>query len=194
MMRNKNMSRFSEQYKETIAPELLKKFEYGNPMAVPRLRAIVVNMGVGEGARDKKQIEYAVRDLTAIAGQKPVICLARKSVAGFKIRTGMPIGVKVTLRSARMYEFFERLVNMSLPRVRDFRGVRWSGFDGRGNYSMGVKEQTVFYEIDYDSVDRMRGLGITFLTTAQTDEEGAALLSAFGLPLILKGAPWQKKA
>ena len=188
------MARFGVQYKDVIAPALKEKFQYANPMAVPRMQAIVVNMGVGEGARDKKQIEYALRDLTAVTGQKPVVCAARKSVAGFKIRTGMPIGVKVTLRSARMYEFFERLVNMTLPRVRDFRGVPWSGFDGRGNYSMGIREQTVFYEIDYDTVDRMRGMGVTFLTTASSDEEGSALLSAFGLPIIQKGAPWQKKA
>jgi len=181
------MVRLVSQYKETVVPQLQEKFGYKNPMQIPRLTSIVVNMGVGEGARDKKQIESAVRDLTVITGQKPVVCLARKSVAGFKVRTGMPIGVKVVLRSARMYEFCERLVTMALPRVRDFRGLSVKGFDGRGNYSMGIKEQTIFYEINYDTVDRMRGLGINFVTTANTDAEGAALLGGLGLPFVRKG-------
>ncbi|MCY4414146.1 MAG: 50S ribosomal protein L5 [Alphaproteobacteria bacterium] len=182
------MARLVAHYKEVIAPAMQEKFAYKNPMEIPKLVSVVVNMGVGEGARDKKQIEYAVRDLTAITGQKPVICLARKSVAGFKIRAGMPIGVKVTLRSKMMFEFVDRLVNMSLPRVRDFRGLSNKGFDGRGNYSMGIKEQTVFYEINYDTVDRMRGMQLTFVTTAKTNEEGEALLYEFGLPFKKKRA------
>lgn len=180
------MARLIEKYKTSIVPALQEKFAYENPMQIPKLLAVVVSMGVGEGARDKKQIEGALRDLAAIAGQKPVICLARKSVAGFKVRAGMPIGVKVTLRSKMMYEFVDRLVMMSLPRVRDFRGLSLKGFDGRGNYSMGLKEQTVFYEINYDTMDRMRGLQITFVTTAKTNAEGEALLQGFGLPFKKK--------
>ena len=176
------MARLQQVYKEKVVPELLKKFAYKNVMQVPRIRKITLNMGVGEAVADKKQIENAVRDMTAIAGQKPVVTKARKSIAGFKIRDGWPIGCKVTLRGEHMWEFLDRLIAISIPRIRDFRGMNGKSFDGRGNYSMGVREQIMFPEIDYDKVDAIRGLDITITTSAETDEEGKALLKAFNFP------------
>ncbi len=176
------MAELKKVYREKIVPELQKELGVKNVHEVPRLTKITLNMGVGEAVGDKKVIEHAVADLEKIAGQKPVVTRARKSVAGFKIREGWPIGVKVTLRDERMYEFLQRLVDIALPRVRDFRGVNGKSFDGRGNYSMGVKEQIIFPEIDYDKIDTLRGLDITFTTTAKTDEEGRALLKAFNFP------------
>ena len=169
-------------YKEEVVPKLTEKFGYGNPMQVPRLTKVTLNMGVGEAVGNKKVLENAVSDMTRIAGQKPVTTLARKSVASFKIRDGWPIGCKVTLRRARMYEFFDRLVNIALPRVRDFRGVSGRSFDGRGNYNMGVKEQIIFPEIDFDQVDALRGMDIAIGTTAKSDAEAKALLEAFSFP------------
>jgi large subunit ribosomal protein L5 len=176
------MARLQQVYKEKVVPELLKEFAYKNVMQVPRIKKITLNMGVGEAVADKKQIENAVRDMTAIAGQKPVVTKARKSIAGFKIRDGWPIGCKVTLRGEHMWEFLDRLIAISIPRVRDFRGMNGKSFDGRGNYSMGVREQIMFPEIDYDKVDAIRGLDITITTSAETDEEGKALLKAFNFP------------
>ncbi|GFR89097.1 50S ribosomal protein L5 [Elysia marginata] len=176
------MAELKKVYREKIVPELLKELGVKNVHEVPRLTKITLNMGVGEAVGDKKVIEHAVADLEKIAGQKAVVTRARKSVAGFKIREGWPIGVKVTLRDERMYEFLQRLVDIALPRMRDFRGVNGKSFDGRGNYSMGVKEQIIFPEIDYDKIDTLRGLDITFTTTAKTDEEGRALLKAFNFP------------
>jgi len=176
------MSRMKELYKSEVVPALQKEFGYKNIMQVPKLEKITLNMGVGEAIADKKQIENAVADMEKLAGQKPVITKARKSVAGFKVREGYPIGCKVTLRGDRMWEFLERLVDVAMPRIRDFRGVSGKSFDGRGNYSMGVKEQIIFPEIDYDKVDKLRGMDITFTTSANTNEEGKALLSAFNFP------------
>ncbi|MBV7300936.1 50S ribosomal protein L5 [Enterovibrio paralichthyis] len=176
------MAKLHDYYKETVVKELTEKFEYKSIMQVPRIEKITLNMGVGEAINDKKLLENAASDLTAISGQKPLITKARKSVAGFKIREGYPIGCKVTLRGERMWEFLERLISIALPRVRDFRGVNSKSFDGRGNYSMGVREQIIFPEIDYDKVDRIRGLDITITTSAATDEEGQALLAAFNFP------------
>ncbi|MDA7749356.1 50S ribosomal protein L5 [Litoricola sp.] len=176
------MARLQQVYKEKVVPELLKEFAYKNVMQVPRVKKITLNMGVGEAVADKKQIENAVRDMTAIAGQKPVVTKARKSIAGFKIRDGWPIGCKVTLRGEYMWEFLDRLIAISIPRIRDFRGLNGKSFDGRGNYSMGVREQIMFPEIDYDKVDAIRGLDITITTSADTDEEGKALLKAFNFP------------
>lgn len=176
------MARLQQVYKEKVVPELLKEFAYKNVMQVPRIKKITLNMGVGEAVADKKQIENAVRDMTAIAGQKPVVTKARKSIAGFKIRDGWPIGCKVTLRGEHMWEFLDRLIAISIPRIRDFRGMNGKSFDGRGNYSMGVREQIMFPEIDYDKVDAIRGLDITITTSAETDEEGKALLRAFDFP------------
>ena len=176
------MARLQQVYKEKVVPELLKEFAYKNVMQVPRVKKITLNMGVGEAVADKKQIENAVRDMTAIAGQKPVVTTARKSIAGFKIRDGWPIGCKVTLRGEHMWEFLDRLIAVSIPRIRDFRGLNGKSFDGRGNYSMGVREQIMFPEIDYDKVDAIRGLDITITTSADTDEEGKALLKAFNFP------------
>ncbi|MBL6738033.1 MAG: 50S ribosomal protein L5 [Litoricola sp.] len=176
------MARLQQVYKEKVVPELLKEFAYKNVMQVPRVKKITLNMGVGEAVADKKQIENAVRDMTAIAGQKPVVTKARKSIAGFKIRDGWPIGCKVTLRGEHMWEFLDRLIAISIPRIRDFRGLSGKSFDGRGNYSMGVREQIMFPEIDYDKVDAIRGLDITITTSADTDEEGKALLKAFNFP------------
>ena len=176
------MARLQQVYKEKVVPELLKEFAYKNVMQVPRVKKITLNMGVGEAVADKKQIENAVRDMTAIAGQKPVVTKARKSIAGFKIRDGWPIGCKVTLRGEHMWEFLDRLIAISIPRIRDFRGLNGKSFDGRGNYSMGVREQIMFPEIDYDKVDAIRGLDITIPTSADTDEEGKALLKAFNFP------------
>jgi large subunit ribosomal protein L5 len=176
------MARLQQVYKEKVVPELLKEFSYKNVMQVPRIKKITLNMGVGEAVADKKQIENAVRDMTAIAGQKPVVTKARKSIAGFKIRDGWPIGCKVTLRGEHMWEFLDRLIAISIPRIRDFRGMNGKSFDGRGNYSMGVREQIMFPEIVYDKVDAIRGLDITITTSAETDEEGKALLKAFNFP------------
>jgi len=176
------MAKLHEIYKDTVVPQLFKQFGYTSVMQVPRIVKITLNMGVGEAVADKKVLESAVADLTAISGQKPLVTKARKSVAGFKIREGYPIGCKVTLRGERMWDFLERLVSIAIPRIRDFRGVNPKSFDGRGNYSMGVREQIIFPEIDYDKVDAVRGLDITITTTARTDDEGRALLSAFNFP------------
>jgi large subunit ribosomal protein L5 len=176
------MSRLQNFYKETVVPQLLEKFNYSNVMEVPRVTKITLNMGVGEAVGDKKVMDRAVGDMTAITGQKPIVTNARKSVASFKIRDGWPVGCKVTLRRERMYEFLDRLVNIAIPRVRDFRGLNRKSFDGRGNYSMGVKEQIMFPEIDYDQIDMIRGMDITITTTAKSDEEALALLQAFNFP------------
>ncbi|EAS40507.1 50S ribosomal protein L5 [Photobacterium profundum] len=176
------MAKLHDYYKETVVKELAEKFEYKSIMQVPRIEKITLNMGVGEAINDKKLLENAAADMTAIAGQKPLITKARKSVAGFKIREGYPIGCKVTLRGERMWDFFERLISIAVPRIRDFRGLNPNSFDGRGNYSMGVREQIIFPEIDYDKVDRVRGLDITITTSAASDEESKALLSAFNFP------------
>ena len=175
-------ARLDTFYRETVVPNLIKKFSYGNPMQVPRLVKITLNMGVGEAVGNKKILENALDDMTKIAGQKPVTTLAKKSIATFKIRDGWPIGCKVTLRRAQMFEFLDRLVNVALPRVRDFRGLSGRAFDGRGNYNFGVKEQIIFPEIDFDQVDAIRGMDICFTTTAKTDQEAKALLEAFGFP------------
>ena len=176
------MARLKEQYKKEIVPALIKQFGYKSTMEVPRLSKIVLNMGVGEAVSDKKILDNAVSDLTKLSGQKPVITKARKSIAAWKIRTGYPIGCMVTLRQERMYEFLDRLVSIALPRVRDFRGVSSRSFDGRGNYNLGVKEQIIFPEIEYDKIDALRGLNITIATTAKTDAEAKALLAAFRFP------------
>lgn len=176
------MAKLHDNYKSEIMSKLKDQFSYKSVMQVPRIDKITLNMGVGEAISDKKLLDNAVADLAAISGQKPLITKARKSVAGFKIRQGYPIGCKVTLRGERMWEFFERLVYIALPRTRDFRGLSMKSFDGHGNYSMGVREQIIFPEIDYDKVDRVRGLDVTITTTAQSDEEGRALLSAFNFP------------
>jgi large subunit ribosomal protein L5 len=177
-----SMARFLEQYRDKIAPELIKKFGYTSPMQVPRITKITLNMGVSEAVADKKVMDNAVSDLTKIAGQKPVVTKARKAIAGFKIREGLPIGTMVTLRGVRMYEFLDRFVTVALPRVRDFRGISGRAFDGRGNYNIGVKEQIIFPEIEYDKVDALRGLNISITTTAKSDEECKALLTAFRFP------------
>lgn len=176
------MARLKDLYKSDVVPALMKEFGYKSVMEVPRITKVTLNMGVGEGASDKKAIENAVVDMEAIAGQKAVVNMARKSVAGFKIREGWPVGCKVTMRQARMWEFLDRLVDVSLPRVRDFRGLNPKSFDGRGNYSMGVKEQIIFPEIEYDKVDKLRGMDITITTTAKTNDEGRALLKALSFP------------
>ena len=177
------MAKLQDFYKATVVGELQDKFNYSSVMQVPRITKITLNMGLGEAVGDKKIMEHAVSDLTAISGQKPVVCVARKSIAGFKIRDGYPIGTKVTLRGDRMWEFLERLISIAIPRIRDFRGLNPKSFDGRGNYSMGVKEQIIFPEIDYDKVDKIRGLDITITTSADSDDEGKALLNAFKFPL-----------
>ena len=176
------MARLKEVYNKEIAPNLKEELKLENVMAIPRITKITLNMGVGEALADKKALESAVADLEKIAGQKPVITKARKSIAGFKVREGWPIGCKVTLRSDRMYEFLERLISISIPRIRDFRGISPKQFDGRGNFSMGVTEQIIFPEIDYDKVDKLRGLDICISTTAKNDDEGRALLKAFNFP------------
>lgn len=176
------MSRLQEVYKGHVVPELLKGFGYKSVMEVPRITKITLNMGVSEAVADKKVIEHAVDDLTKIAGQKPVVTKARKAIAAFKVREGMPIGCSVTLRGQRMYEFLDRLITIALPRVRDFRGVSSRAFDGRGNYNIGVKEQIIFPEVEYDKVDALRGLNISITTTAKTDDECKALLAAFRFP------------
>ena len=176
------MARLQQHYREKVAPELMKKFGYKSPMEVPRITKITLNMGVSEAVADKKVMDNAVADLTKIAGQKPVVTKARKAIAGFKIREGYPIGTMVTLRGNRMYEFLDRFITVALPRVRDFRGVNGKSFDGRGNYNIGVKEQIIFPEIDYDKIDALRGMNISITTTAKTDEEAKALLAAFKFP------------
>ena len=176
------MSRLQEYYTETVVPQLMEKLSLSNPMEVPRIEKITLNMGVGETTTDRKALDHAIEDMTKIAGQKPVIRRARKSVASFKIRDGMPVGCKVTLRRERMYEFLDRLVNVAIPRVRDFRGLNARSFDGRGNYSMGVREQIIFPEVDYDEIDVIRGMDITITTSAKNDEQGRALLEAFAFP------------
>jgi Ribosomal protein L5 len=174
--------RLKEKYRSEIAPALLAEFKYANVMQIPGLSKIVVNMGVGEAARDSKVIDAAVRDLTAITGQKPVVTKARKSIAQFKLREGMPIGCHVTLRGDRMWEFTDRLITLALPRIRDFRGLSARQFDGKGNYTFGLTEQVMFHEIDQDRIDKLRGMDITFVTTAENDEEARALLKALGFP------------
>jgi large subunit ribosomal protein L5 len=176
------MARLQTYYRETVVPELMKKFGYKSIMEVPRIEKITLNMGVGEAVADKKVMDFAVGDMQKIAGQKPVVTVSRKSIAGFKIREGYPIGCKVTLRKDRMFEFLDRLVSVALPRVRDFRGISGRAFDGRGNYNMGVREQIIFPEIEYDKIDALRGMNITITTTAKTDDEAKALLSAFKFP------------
>ena len=175
-------ARLSTFYRETVVPDLVKKFGYKTAMQVPRIAKITLNMGVGEAVNDKKIMDNAVGDMTKIAGQKPLVTKSRKAIANFKIREDYPVGCKVTLRGARMYEFLDRLVSIALPRVRDFRGISGKSFDGRGNYNMGVKEQIIFPEIEYDKIDALRGMNITISTTAKSDEEGRALLSAFKFP------------
>jgi large subunit ribosomal protein L5 len=176
------MSQLKTQYTNEIIPKLMDRFGYKNVMQVPKLTKIVLNMGLGEAIQNIKVLDSAVRELSLIAGQKPIVTRARKSIAAFKLRAGMPIGCKVTLRGVRMYDFFTRLVNIALPRVRDFRGVSPKGFDGRGNYSLGVKEHIIFPEIDYDKIDKIKGLNVTVVTSAKTDEGGKALLQLMGMP------------
>ena len=176
------MPRLQEFYRGTVVQQMLDQFGYKTVMAVPRITKITLNMGLGEAVADKKVIDHAMGDLAAICGQKPMVTHARKSIAGFKIREGWPIGCKVTLRRERMFEFLDRLISVAIPRIRDFRGLNPRSFDGRGNYSMGVREQIIFPEIDYDKIDAIRGLDITITTTAKTDEEGRALLAAFNFP------------
>ena len=180
------MARLQNFYRDTVVDQLKKELNCANVMEVPRITKITLNMGVGEAAADKKVMEYATSDMVKIAGQKPIVTRARKSVAGFKIREDWPIGCKVTLRSERMYEFLDRLISIAIPRIRDFRGLNAKSFDGRGNYSMGVKEQIIFPEIDYDKIDKIRGMDITITTTAKTDDEARALLKAFNFPLKTK--------
>ena len=176
------MSRLYEQYKQEITPKLMEKLQYTNVMQVPKLEKVILNIGVGEAVQNPKSLDGAVNDLTIIAGQKPVITKAKQSIAGFKLREGVPIGCKVTLRGPRMYEFMDRLINIVLPRVRDFRGVSPQAFDGRGNYSLGIKEQTIFPEIDFDKIDKIRGLEVVIVTSAKTDEEARELLKSMGMP------------
>jgi len=177
------MARLYEFYKDKVAKDLMKQFGYKSVMEVPRIEKITLNMGVGEAVADKKVMEFAVGDMQKIAGQKPVVTLSKKSIAGFKIREGYPVGCKVTLRKDRMYEFLDRLISVAIPRIRDFRGISGKSFDGRGNYNMGVKEQIIFPEIEYEKIDALRGMNITITTSAKTDEEAKALLLAFKLPL-----------
>ncbi len=177
------MARMFDYYKSTVAPQLMKKFSYKSIMEVPRIEKITLNMGVGEAVADKKVMEHAVGDMLKIAGQKPVVTKSKKSIAGFKIRENYPVGCKVTLRKARMYEFLDRLVTVAIPRIRDFRGISGKSFDGRGNYNMGIKEQIIFPEIEYDKIDALRGMNITITTSAKNDEEARALLLAFKFPL-----------
>lgn len=176
------MARLKEVYRDTLVKQMMDSDKFGNVMEVPRITKITLNMGVGEAVNDKKILQHAVADMEKIAGQKPIITKARKSVAGFKVREGWPIGCKVTLRGERMYEFLDRLINIAIPRIRDFRGLSAKAFDGRGNYSMGVREQIIFPEIDYDKVDKLRGMDITITTSARNDEEGRMLLKAFNFP------------
>ncbi|PYZ95645.1 50S ribosomal protein L5 [Alteribacter lacisalsi] len=176
------MSRLKERYKQEIVPSLTEKFNYSSVMAVPKIDKIVINMGIGDAVQNSKVLDKAVEELTELSGQKPVITKAKKSIAGFKLREGMPIGAKVTLRGQRMYDFLDKLIAVSLPRVRDFRGISKKAFDGRGNYTLGVKEQLIFPEIEYDKVDKVRGMDIVIVTTAETDEEARQLLTEMGMP------------
>lgn len=176
------MARLQDYYRDTVVKQLMERFKFDNVMQVPKITKITLNMGVGEAVGDKKVMEHAVADMQAIAGQKPVVTLARKSIAGFKIRDGWPVGCKVTLRQAQMYEFLDRLISVAIPRIRDFRGFSGKSFDGRGNYSLGVKEQIIFPEIDYDKIDALRGMDITITTTARNNEEARGLLEAFNFP------------
>ena len=176
------MTRLEQHYRDKVMKDLQTQFSYKSTMEIPRITKITLNMGVGEASQDKKIVDHAVVDMTLIAGQKPVVTIARKAIAGFKLREGMPIGCKVTLRRARMYEFLDRLVSFSIPRIRDFRGLSAKAFDGQGNYNMGMSEQIAFPEIDYDKIDKLRGLNICITTTARSDEEGRALLAAFQFP------------
>lgn len=180
-------TRLKKLYDEVIAPNLIKEFGYKNKMEVPKLTKIVLNMGVGEAAEDKKAIEFAVKDMEAISGQKPIVTHARKSISTFKLRDGMPIGCKVTLRKEKMYEFLDRFITMAMPRIRDFRGVSGKSFDGHGNYAMGIKEQIIFLEINYDAVDAVRGMDIIICTSAKSDKEAKALLAGFGMPFKKEG-------
>ncbi len=182
MAEEKYVPRYKNIYQEQVVPKLQEQFGYKNVHQVPRLEKIVVNVGIGEAARNPRLLEAVMNDLSVITGQKPKVCRARKSISNFKLRAGMAIGAKVTLRGARMWDFFDRLVNIAMPRIRDFRGADPDGFDGRGNYNFGVQEQIIFPEIDYDKVDAIRGMNITFVTTAETDEEGFALLKELGFP------------
>ncbi|HLH23389.1 MAG TPA: 50S ribosomal protein L5 [Chloroflexota bacterium] len=175
-------SRLREYYDETVVPALVKEFEYKNPMQVPRLHKVTLNIGIGEAIANAKALDAAVADLTTIAGQKPIVTRAKKSIAAFRVRTGMPVGVTVTLRGERMYEFLDRLMNAALPRLRDFHGVSTRSFDGRGNYTLGLREQLLFPEIDYDKIDKVRGLEVTIVTSARTDEEARRLLELLGMP------------
>ena len=177
------MTRLEQHYRDVVIKKLSEQFSYASAMQVPRVTKVTLNMGLGEAVGDKKIIDHALGDMKAIAGQQPVVCLARKSIAGFKIREDWPIGCKVTRRRSRMYEFLDRLINIAIPRIRDFRGLNGRAFDGRGNYSMGIKEQIIFPEVDYDKIDVLRGMDICITTTARTDEEGRALLEAFRFPL-----------
>jgi large subunit ribosomal protein L5 len=176
------MTRLEQYYRETVVRDLQSQFSYSSPMEIPRVTKITLNMGIGEASQDKKIIDYATNDLALISGQKPVVTLAKKAIAAFKLREGMPVGCKVTLRRDRMYEFMDRLINFAIPRIRDFRGLSAKAFDGQGNYNMGINEQIAFPEIDYDKIDKLRGLNICFTTTARNAEEGRALLSAFQFP------------
>jgi large subunit ribosomal protein L5 len=176
------MARLKDRYKEEIAPELMRQFEYGNLMQVPRVQKVTVNIGLGEARENARAVETATADVATITGQKPVVTKAKKAIANFKIRENMPVGVAVTLRGERMYEFLDRLLNIALPRIRDFHGVSEKAFDGRGNYSLGLREQLIFPEIDYDKVDRIRGMQVNIMTTARTDEEGRRLLELMGMP------------
>jgi large subunit ribosomal protein L5 len=179
---NRYIPRLLDEYRETIAPELMERFSYKNIYQVPRLSKVVVNMGVGEGTSNPKSVESAAEDMAKITGQRPVLLKAKKSVAGFKLREGMTVGCKATLRGYRMYEFLDRLLSVALPRVRDFRGLSRQSFDGQGNYSLGIEEQLIFPEIDYDEIDKIRGMDVTVVTTAQTDGEGESLMEALGFP------------
>jgi large subunit ribosomal protein L5 len=183
------MARLKDRYNETIRPALVRKFGYSSVMQAPRLVKVTLNMGVGDAKQDSKMLEAATEQLATIAGQKPNVRRARKSVAAFKLREGMPVGLTVTLRQERAYEFIDRLVSVAIPRLRDFRGLNPRSFDGRGNYSMGIREQIIFPEIDYDAIDQVRGLDVTFTTTAQTDAEAFALLDALGMPFAREGRP-----
>lgn len=176
------MARLQQFYQDTVTKQLMERFAYANVMQIPRITKITINMGVGEAVGDKKIMDHAVADMTKISGQKPIVNLSRKSIAGFKIRDGWPVGCKVTLRRERMFEFLDRLINIAIPRIRDFRGFTGRAFDGRGNYSLGVREQIIFPEVDYDKIDALRGMDITITTSARTDEEARALLEAFKFP------------
>jgi len=178
------MSRLKEQYNSEIVDGMMKKFGYKNKMAVPKIEKVVVNMGLGEAKENAKVIEHATNDMAVITGQKPIVTKAKKSISAFKLRAGMPVGCKVTLRGAKMYSFVDRLINVSIPRVRDFRGVNPDSFDGRGNYTLGIKEQLIFPEISFDKIDKLRGMEVVFVTTAETDEEARELLSLFGMPFV----------